>query len=112
MVEAPLHPAWRAYRRRWWLLGALLLGYLPVVASGFALLKRLTQSETPGMVLALTWMLVYAASGVRVARFPCPACGEPFHLRNRSFLWGAWNPRARRCVHCGFPKWHAPPRGR
>jgi hypothetical protein len=91
-------------------VAALLLAYLPVIGAGATLLQRATGSETPGMILAALWMLAYAGAGHRVASFPCPSCGEPFHYeRRRAFPWGMWRPRSPRCVHCGLPKWHAPP---
>lgn len=111
-MRRSLHPAWRGYRKRWWVAAALLLAYLPVAAAGATLLERATGSETPGMFLAALWMLGYAVAGLRVARFPCPACGEPFHYERRpAFLWGMWRPRTPRCVHCGLPRWDAPPDG-
>jgi hypothetical protein len=34
----------------------------------------------------------------------CPRCDKPFHYKTR--WYGRWNsPFARRCVHCGLPKW-------
>jgi hypothetical protein len=34
----------------------------------------------------------------------CPRCGKPFHTRISRFA--RWvNPFARRCIHCGLPRW-------
>jgi predicted RNA-binding Zn-ribbon protein involved in translation (DUF1610 family) len=108
MNGAPLHPAWREYRRRWWIAVGILLTYLPVAGAGAILLKKATGSETPGAVLAVSWMLAYLAAVWRLSSFRCPSCGEQFHYRKRWFAFGAYNPFARRCVHCGLPKWQAP----
>ena len=40
----------------------------------------------------------------------CPRCGELFFRKFDDRPWrGAWqhNPFARRCMHCGLPKWAA-----
>jgi len=34
----------------------------------------------------------------------CPKCGQPFHY-TVGWLGRVNNPFARRCVHCGLPKW-------
>lgn len=89
--------AWRSYRIRLWLtVGcavAALLGWLPP-------LRRLGVGIwlVGGMVLMLLWMLA----------FPCPVCGRPFFRKS-----GWQNLLARRCLHCGLPKYQVqPPAGR
>jgi hypothetical protein len=108
MNGAPLHPSWRDYRRRWWIAVGILLTYLPVAGTGAILLTKATGSDTPGAALAVGWMVAYAVAGWRLASFRCPSCGEQFNCRKVRFVFGAYRPFARRCVHCGLPKWQAP----
>jgi hypothetical protein len=43
---------------------------------------------------------VITAAHLKRMFWACPRCGRPFHLG-----WFYGNPFARRCVHCGLPKW-------
>src|SRR5262252_8677343 len=66
-------------------------------ASGFGCLAPLLL----GFVVALTWMGAFVVTGIRLPFWPCPRCGERFSTKgvyNKSFL-------ARKCVHCGLPKY-------
>jgi hypothetical protein len=53
-----------------------------------------------GYAVAICWIAASVVAGVRAAWFPCPRCGKPFFAS-----WWYRNPFARKCVHCGLPKW-------
>jgi len=60
-----------------------------------------------GLVLFAAWLVLlfslFFVTGEYVY-WSCPRCGRPFHYVAR--WYGRWNnPFARRCVHCGLPKW-------
>src|SRR5215475_2540540 len=58
-----------------------------------------------GLFAAWAFLLIrfFFVSGEYIL-WSCPRCGEPFHYKSR--WYGRWNnPLARRCVHCGLPKW-------
>jgi predicted RNA-binding Zn-ribbon protein involved in translation (DUF1610 family) len=59
---------------------------------------------TPAFVVAIGWMVFFVVAGNLVVRFPCPRCGKWFFAK-----WWYRNSFARRCVHCGLPKWADPP---
>ena len=100
-MDASIHHChWQNYKRRRLWFFAIWLGYIPgVFALGYPL-TRLFGSDIPIYVVAGAWMLAFAASGIYMSAFPCPSCHKPFF-----YTWWFHNPFARRCVHCGFPKW-------
>ncbi len=57
---------------------------------------------------ALVWMVAFAVIGYQRGNFRCPRCGELFFQKFDDRSWRmSWqhNPLARRCLHCGLPKW-------
>ncbi|MBU8895712.1 hypothetical protein DRW03_20485 [Corallococcus sp. H22C18031201] len=100
--------AWQRYRWRALAhLGALLGGFLSA-----ALLAVMRGAVLGGPVaglkyLGLSWFITLPITSYRVARWPCPRCGHPFHQRGEVAL--CTTPS---CLHCGLPKWaasaHAP----
>jgi len=46
------------------------------------------------------WVGLICFTGHRATSFPCPRCNKPFF---RDILYH--NSFAKKCVHCGFPKW-------
>jgi len=79
------------------------LGYVPVVLSVGVLSMWLFSTYTPAFVVAIGWMVFCVVSGNLAVRFPCPRCGKWFFAK-----WWYHNSWARRCVHCGLPKWADP----
>jgi ketosteroid isomerase-like protein len=53
-----------------------------------------------GFVIGACWMAAFVVTGWRAALFPCPRCHKWFFA-----TWWYRNPFARKCVHCGLPKW-------
>ena len=111
MLDVTAHAAaWRRYRwwsRAFWLL---FLAYLPAVALVDRLVRRShgEAANTTTLVTALVWMIPFAVTGYRKGNFACPRCGEMFFRAWDDRPWRkSWrsNPFARRCLHCGCPKW-------
>jgi hypothetical protein len=107
--DGPYAAAWSRYRRwsrAYWIVFA---SFLPAVA----LLSRASgwlQRGQPGPVfaVAIVWMIAWALIGRVTSTFHCPRCGELFfHVFDARPWRQSWrhNPFARRCLHCGLPKW-------
>ncbi|MFA6563372.1 MAG: hypothetical protein WCV00_15800 [Verrucomicrobiia bacterium] len=92
--------SWQNYRRRRLWFFVILLTYVPGTSVIGYLLSRLFGSDIPVYVVAGVWMVAFVAAANYMDLFPCPKCQRPFF---RSFWFH--NPLARRCVHCGHPKW-------
>jgi hypothetical protein len=101
-----MDPAWDEYRRRrnafwlalllfplWFAAGVIiehvLAGYGCKAPSGLAFLA-----------VAMPPMACLVVTHLRRMLWPCPQCGRSFHV-----AWWYGNAFARRCVHCGLPKW-------
>jgi predicted RNA-binding Zn-ribbon protein involved in translation (DUF1610 family) len=105
----PLSPsydaAWRDYRRRrTTFLGA---GALLVLVVAFMLVGRyqvLSYWWALGILAPFTW---YGVAYARFSSWPCPRCGQQFFVRSLSWttFLSPTNIYAKRCVHCGLPKW-------
>jgi hypothetical protein len=106
-----MDPAWEDYRRRrrgFWL--ALVL--LPLWLIPGALIQEFLARRGFGGTHWINFPAVLVPPMIHpvVAYFrrifwPCPRCGRPFFL-----TWSGCNWFARRCLHCGLPKW-APAQG-
>ena len=91
---------WKNYRRWRRLLLLIFLGYIPGVWLISTSLTRYLNWEHAEMVIALSWMFAFAVIGIRFTLWPCPRCGRGFFA-----TWWYSNQFARKCVHCGLPKW-------
>lgn len=93
---------WRDYRKRRNLFWAIFLTYVPGVLLIGMSLEYLFQfkTETPIYFVAIAWMIAFAISGWRLTYWKCPRCGNWFFA-----TWLYHNQFARKCVHCGLPKW-------
>lgn len=102
-----MDPAWVEYRRRWRANGlAILLALVWMVPGSLirSVLVRCGWNDGAAFFLAVALPAlgtVFLAQ-LRVIRWPCPRCGRPFLA-----TWYYSNSFARRCVHCGLPKWAA-----
>ena len=96
--------AWRNYRRRRNLFGAIPLTYVPGVAVTGVPLSRVFQTEVPVFVIATLWLLAFAVFAGYLQLWKCPRCRKAFFLK-----WWCRDPFAEECVHCGLPKWAGDP---
>ncbi len=96
--------AWQDYRRRRLWYYVIWLGGIPVIFILNYLLTKITHSEVPFAVMAVSWMLGFLVLGLRISYFKCPRCNETFF---KTFFYH--NPFARRCVHCQLPKYQSSP---
>ena len=107
MSDEPTYAAaWQDYRwRRRWFFIAWLGGPVCIFALTACLVFLwCTFPESIGIGLGLLWMASFMLTGGRLTWFRCPRCREPFFC-----TWWYSNQFARKCVHCGLPKWSEPP---
>ena len=92
--------AWDDYRsrRRWFFF--ILLSGTPVVVLTSILLNKVFHSSGPFYIIGLAWMIFFVTVSIRLVLFRCPRCRRFFFFTGYSS-----NHFARRCVHCGLPKW-------
>ncbi len=92
--------AWTDYRRRRrWFFGVWLGGFL-LVAMLASLLSALSLDDLAFVILGPSWGIAFFIVGIRLEFFRCPSCQRRFFC-----TWWYCNLFARRCVHCGLPKW-------
>lgn len=97
---------WREYRRARNAFLLVFLTYVPVCFGVGVISVKLLGIFTPGFVVAAIWMILFLFNGIRLSTWRCPRCGKWFSATwwyNLGFL-------ARRCVHCGLPKYGNHPR--
>jgi hypothetical protein len=95
--------SWNEYRRRRNIMLFAFVGYVPIIFGLGVLSAHLFSTLTPALVLAFAWMTFLVVAGNFSLRFPCPRCGKWFFAK-----WWYYKGFARRCVHCGLPKYADP----
>ena len=106
--DGPYSAAGRRYRtwsRVYWIV---FLTYLPALAYASQYFGWTRGNGAPIFVAIAVWMIAFAIVGYQKSNFACPRCGKPFFRRFDDRPWRrSWvhNPFARRCMHCGLPKW-------
>jgi len=104
----PDSAAWRRYRRwsrAFWIVFVLYLPTLDVVSRALGWTRG---DGTAIFFAAFVWMIALAVIGYQKSNFRCPRCSELFFHKFDDRPWRrVWqhNPFARRCMHCGLPKW-------
>ena len=86
----------------------LFVLYLPALALVSRAMGWTRGSGTPIIVAAFAWMIAFAIVSYQTGNFRCPRCGELFFRTFDDRIWRrTWvrKPFARRCLHCGLPKW-------
>lgn len=76
----------------------------------FGLLWNVVNSVWAMVLLSLGWVVAIVTlflTLMKIAYWLCPRCGKEFHGRRGTFNRLS-NPLARRCAHCGLPKWADP----
>jgi hypothetical protein len=79
----------------------VILSYIPVGIIAARIGFWLFHLMLLGFVVAPIWMGAFMATGLRLQLWACCRCGERFSAKgwyNKGFL-------ARKCVHCGLPKY-------
>ncbi len=92
---------WRQYKRIRNTFFLVFVTYVPVCFALAVISVKLLGTFTPALVAAGIWMILFLFTGVRLNTWRCPRCGKWFSATwwyNLGFL-------ARRCVHCGLPKY-------
>ena len=103
--------AWDEYRRRrreFWMtvcVWPLLLVPLGLIEDFLAGHGYGRSSLVTFFVVVVPPLACVAIAHLRVMNWRCPNCGRRFHV-----CWWYGNAFARRCVHCGLPKWTAKPK--
>ncbi|MDR3722065.1 MAG: hypothetical protein P4L00_10730 [Candidatus Acidoferrales bacterium] len=90
----------KQHRNQFWLMAA---GYVPVCFTVAWVSMKLFQTSTPAIAFAIFWMGLIFLTGIRVNTFLCPRCGKWFS----TIWWYNLSFFARRCVHCGLPKYQS-----
>jgi hypothetical protein len=106
--EGPYAAAWRRYQRWCWTFWLLFVLYLPALAILSRAMGWTRGSGTPIVVAAFAWTIAFGIVGYQTGNFRCPRCGELFFRKFDDRIWRrTWvqKPFARRCLHCGLPKW-------
>ena len=99
----PYYAQWMEYRRiQWRTLGLFVLLFWGGAALSTALLATVAPQAPHWAwpVPVLPWAVAAIVASQAAIRTPCPRCGKPFHMT----FW-YHNGFARRCAHCGLPKW-------
>jgi hypothetical protein len=96
LIRAQFAFAWGDYRRRrrWFL--RVVVGGVVIAALLAALSTWLTLGIVVFWVLGVPWIISVLVVAVLLQFFKCPRCHQPF---------SNGNPFARKCLHCGLPKW-------
>jgi hypothetical protein len=108
---SPYAAAWRCYRqwsRAFWIVFVFYLPGLALVSRALGWMRY--TNGTAIFLVALVWMIAFSVIGYRKSNFRCPRCDELFFHKFDDRPWRmSWqyNPFARRCMHCGLPKWAA-----
>ena len=100
-VVAGYEQNWREYKRLRNTFLLVFLSCMPVFWLVAVFSRKFFHTTTPASVVAVVWLALFIFCGVRFELWRCPRCGEWFSgawWYNKSFL-------ARRCVHCGLPKY-------
>jgi hypothetical protein len=104
--SSSMHPDWQRHRF-WSRLTLILWLFWCANIIVFPICWALNLPQSLGYCWALGYMGFLMFASMRTSEFRCPRCGL-------YFFSGYWGPLpyhisfARRCVHCGLPKWADP----
>ena len=105
MRSRPIPESWHSYRRRNRIATLLLVAGFPfmvVLAIGAKILLG-ASSEFVFVGAVVLWCVAWGYAAIRVSRWPCPRCGQPW-LSNQEVRLGA--PRV--CANCGLGHYESP----
>ena len=92
---------WRKYRRLVWLFWASLLGYAALLLLAVFLDRFNYRFDGWFLMFAIALAACWLVLGARINRWRCPRCGKWFSAT----WWYHLFLFARKCVHCGLPKY-------
>ena len=98
--EAPYTKEWARLKRLQRAANWATFGFLPAVALIGVGVGHLLQIEMLFPIVGIAGLIAVFITDQRVMAFCCPRCGKPF-FRGKWFF----NGFAKKCVHCGLPKW-------
>jgi hypothetical protein len=91
---------WKRYKF-WRKLALLALaGFLPVILMA-RVIARIFNLPVLFIIISFAWFLLIATAGGVVSYWRCPRCGKQFRITS----WYRMGVSARRCVHCGLPRY-------
>ena len=91
---------WKRYKF-WRNLALLALaGFFPVILLARAI-ARIFNLPVLFIIVTFAWFLLIGTAGTVVSYWRCPRCGKQFRITS----WYRMGVSARRCVHCGLPKY-------
>lgn len=97
----PPGSVWDRFQRREWIAVLFpIASIIGIVVFSDSIFRAYGNSPIFSALIAVIWMIVTLALGYGVSNFRCPRCGQPFFR-----TWWYHNGFARKCVHCGLPKW-------
>jgi hypothetical protein len=107
-TELDYSEQWHELKRRRRISWLIFLGGIPCVIVLTALAAIFVGStglppnwiDRAFFVAGAAWAFGFVAAGNYEIAFLCPHCGKRFFS-----TWWYFNGFARRCVHCGLPKW-------
>jgi hypothetical protein len=91
---------WNEYRRRRAVCWLAMILWMPATLAAVPFSPNGLGLAAPMFVVFILGGVVVNRLGHRVLHFPCPRCLRPFFQAS----W-YYNYFARRCLHCGLPKW-------
>ena len=91
---------YKASRRLSWML---FFGGPPVVLLLGGIPAELLEIMALFWVVAIPWMIAWYFVSMRAVWLLCPRCGKRFFTKG--WFTNTW---AKRCMHCGLPKWSEP----
>ena len=101
MNEGNYKGQWNRYRGLRNLYLSMWVAFVPASLGFTVLVFRVFQTFVPAFFFAGLWMLFLIVIGLRLSSWRCPRCAQCFSgtwWYNKGFL-------ARKCVHCGLPKY-------
>ena len=93
--------AWSRYKKLRNISLFAFFGYVPAMVVAALLIFPVFHTFTPVFAIAFAWLAGMMVTGFRLSHWRCPRCGKWFAATwwyNRGFF-------ARKCVHCGLPKY-------
>jgi len=96
---------WLRYRQFRTVYVALFVGFVPVMFPVGVVIEKVFRTAVPAFILAGIWMVAMVVVGFLLSSWRCPRCNKWF----AATWWSNHGFFARKCVHCGLPKYASGP---